>query len=327
MKSRNRHGICAAAGFCGLLAACDIDKTLIVGDADAINPRIGEKGSSCPIWQCGFNAAEVFGSSIHELDLDGEANRAGLQLLKVNPPAKAAAAGFDRLDVAGDAFVLRDASGAALAGAAVVGTELLLGQDGAPYATVLIASHALVPRWAEGLPDAHAYGLVYVAGDATERNVCTGADLDSPRDPVALILGGEVYDLEAKQVVAGADRWFSIACAGSAAAKLSLLGYGPQSSGTDVKQRQATLKMITADYCGDGHSYTENGIPIQWENVQGTVGLTAEPGAIESVWTAAGALCIDQARIAGTQLHCDLPSCDEFDLGDGEWITYVPLAE
>ena len=326
MKSRTCHGICAAAAFCGLLAACDIDKTLITGDPGVTNPRIGEKGSSCPIWQCGFNAAEVFGSSIHELNLDGQANSAGLRIMKVLPGPAAAAGGHVQLDVAGDALLLRDAHGGALAGADLVGTRIVLGKKGKPYATVMIASHDRVARWAEGAPDADAYGLVYIDGNQIEQNVCTGYH-DSPRTSIALILGGETYDLDAKEVRPDAERWFSIACAGSAAAKLSLLGYGPQSSATSPDQRQATLKMITADYCGDGHSYTKNGTPIQWENVEGTVALTEEPAAIEAVWTAEGALCVDETRISGTGVDCQLPRCSDFDLSDGEWISYVPVVD
>lgn len=326
MESRNRHGICAAMVFCGLYTACDIDTTLIAAPDDPINVRIGEKGSSCPIWQCGFNAAEVFGGSIHELQLDGAANSAGMQLLQVIPAPAAAAGGFVDFAVAGDAFVLRNGKGKALKGAGLVGTELLLGHDGVPFASVRIASHSKVPRWAEGSPDADAYGLVYVI-DGVERNVCTGSELDNPRVSTALILGDETYDLEAKRVRPGATRWFSIACAGSAAAKMSLLGYGPQSSKTSAQQRQATLKMITADYCGGGHSYTKDGTAVLWENIDGTVELTAEPDLIESVWTSSGARCLDATRIAGTNIACKLPSCDAFDLEDGEWLTYVPIAQ
>ncbi|WAS98873.1 ADYC domain-containing protein [Nannocystis punicea] len=269
----------------------------------------------------------MFGGSIHELHLGGKANAAGLQLLKVAPGPAAAAGGFERLGVVGDAFVLRDASGAVLAGPALVGTRLYLGLNGQPFATVMIASHDRVARWADGAPDVDAYGLVYIDGNHIERNVCTGYH-NSPRAPIALVLGGETYDMDAKEVRPDPEQqWFSIACAGSAAAKLSLLGYGPQSSKTTPARRQATLKMITADYCGDGHSYTVDGTPIQWENVTGTVGLTAEPAAIEAVWTADGALCLDEARIAGTEIDCTLPRCGQYDLADGEWITYVPMVQ
>lgn len=325
MTSRIRHAYGFGAVCAALIAGCDLDENLTVNDDDsaATLARSGGTSSSCPIWQCGFNAAEVHGASIHELNLDGLANGAGLQLLTVVPNTKAAANGFTALDVVGDEFVLRNAKGQLLVGADLIGTELVIGQNGVKLASVMIAAHDNVPRWATGAAQAHAFALTYVVDGVTERNVCTGDNMLA-RAAVALVLGGETYDMASKTVSPGKRRWFSIACAGSAAAKLSLLGYGPQSSATSPAQRQATLKMITADYCGNGQSYTVNGTPILWENAAGTVPLAADPEALESVWTAAGALCLDAPRIAGTQIACTLPNCGDFDLADGEWISYVP---
>lgn len=321
VKSRNHHGFGRLLPLWGLLTACDIDSMLITGAGDDPQFRIGEKGSSCPVWRCGFNSAEVFGNSIHALDLGGLANEDGVRIAAVLP-GPMAAGGFDQLTVEGDAFALRNGRGAKINGHAVVGTVLVLERDGQPIANLMIASVEKVPRWAAGAPSAQAYGLVYVDGAAV-RNVCGGA-IDDPEAALALVLGGETYDLATKEVNPGQTGWFSVGCAGSAAAKLSLLGYGPQSSKTTVEQRQATLKMITADYCGDGTSYTENGTPLLWENVSGTVDLEAAPGAIEAVWTAEGALCLDATRIADADVACSLPACDDFDLADGEWMTHVP---
>ena len=87
--------------------------------------------------------------------------------------------------------------------------------------------------------------------------------------------------------------------------------------------RQATLKMITADYCGGGQSYTANGTPVVWRNRAGTVDSTDlhTPDAVEAVWTAGGALCLDTPRIA--DVTCQLPSCAGLDLEDGEWLTHT----
>lgn len=327
VNSRKRHGIGAVLPIWGLLTACDIDSMLITGDAEDTQFRIGEKGSSCPVWRCGFNSAEVFGNPIHELDLDGTPNSAGIQIVAVIPGPKASQGEFTSLEVAGDAFVLRNKKGQTIAGEALVGTEIVLARDGETIASLRIAAFDKVPRWAEKAADAHAYALVYATDDGvTERSVC-GGDAADARVPNALVLGDETYDLTTKEVYEAAKGIFTIACAGSAAAKLSLLGYGPQSSKTSVKQRQATLKMITADYCGDGHSYTQNGTPLLWENASGSVPLAEDPAAIEAVWTADGALCLDATRIAGIEVGCDLPSCDAHDLGDGEWMTYVPIIQ
>jgi hypothetical protein len=321
-RIRNAYGV--ALVVAGALTGCDFDENLTVADGadDAIMLRSG--GSACPIWQCGFNAAEVHGSAVHELNLDGQANGDGVELIEVVPGPAAAAGGYNQLDVVGDALVLRNAAGARATGDALIGTQLVLGRGGSKLAFVTIAGRDAVDRWADGAEAAEAYALVYTDQDGIERNVCTGDDFDA-RSAVALVLGGETYDLDAKTAKPAA-RWFTIGCAGSAAAKLSLLGYAPQAGGSTVAQRQATLKMITADYCGNGHSYTVNGTPITWENVSGTV-QSSGAADVEAVWTDKGALCLDKTRISGAQVACSIPSCDAFDLSDGEWISYVPVTE
>ncbi len=103
------------------------------------------------------------------------------------------------------------------------------------------------------------------------------------------------------------------------------MNYGPQSDfdgaghPASLAQRQATLRMITADYRGDGHSYTQNGTPLHWENAAGTVASPGELGVMEAVWSAGGALLPrSPARLAGADAACDLPACDTFSPAEGE---------
>lgn len=277
---------------------------------------------SCPTWRCGFNAAEVRGRSLQELDLDGLPNAAGARIVGALPPPLRL--GYV-LDVQNDELVFRK-GGSVLRGEQIVGGILLVQLPLGLPVPVTIAGYATVPSWAADHPPIAAYTLLYP--EPVEllgvKNVCTGSLLD-PLASVATVLGGERYDEATKTVLPDQSRWVTIACAGSAAAKLKLLGYGPQSSATTPARRQATLKMITADYCGGGHSYTENGTPLQWANADGTVAPPAGAtlGAVESVWTASGAVCLGATRIADTEVACPLPACDGFDLDDGEWITHV----
>jgi hypothetical protein len=281
---------------------------------------------TCPTWRCGFNSAEVNGRSIAELNLDGVANSAGIRITGYTPPLLKF--GYT-LGVEGDELVARK-------GASVLRRDQLLGSMfwiegdllGLPLSLpITIADWEYVPSWAAGKPPIVAYTLLYLHPlELVDRNVCSGSLLD-PLASVATVLGGERYDDATKTVVPD-PRWFTIACAGSAAAKLKLLGYGPQSSATTVARRQTTLKMITADYCGEGVSYTANGTPIQWANADGTVAPDSGEalGDVEAVWNEHGALCLGEHRLAGTVVACDqpLPSCAGLDVGDGEWITYVP---
>lgn len=118
--------------------------------------------------------------------------------------------------------------------------------------------------------------------------------------------------------------WFNIACAGTAIGKLHLLRHtdaaarpgvsgvpGPASTArtTTPEQRQALLKMLTADYCGIGFPFTENGHRLtytftqSWEprfpQTDGSVlDFAGVPTAsIDALWNEEGALCIGVPRL------------------------------
>jgi hypothetical protein len=321
---------------CGLLAlsllAVCVGSVGCDEDVDQITERTGGT-SACPAWRCGFNSAEVNGRSLQQLHLGGQANADGVKIVGYTPPLLALLGGYS-LGVEKDELVAKR-TGSTLRGAQLVGSIILVQVDDLLVLPVTIAGYTTVPSWADGGEPIGAYTLVYpeVSALLGLKNVCSGSLLD-PLASVATVLGGETYDPIKKEVVPNPG-WFTLACAGSAAAKIKLLGYGPQSKfpGTtapaSVAARQATLKMLTADYCGKGVSYTENGTPVVWENKEGTVDSSDwhTPGGVEAVWTAAGALCLDEKRIADKVVNCEvpLPECDGLDVSDGAWITHVAL--
>jgi hypothetical protein len=102
----------------------------------------------------------------------------------------------------------------------------------------------------------------------------------------------------------------NFACIGTTVSKLYLMRHTAASKRSDrpttVSQRQAMLRMLTADYCGDGISHTENGTPIRfaargWGDfgayALGRPGTTAP--APEAKWTDQGASCVDLRRLPG----------------------------
>jgi len=287
----------------------------------------------CPPWECGYNSAEVNGRAIRELNLDGEANIEGMRIIGFIAPA--GLLGSYKLSVENDELV---AVGKykTLRGNLLIGATILVKPPGLfkPATPIVVAGYKEQTSWAAGGAPVASYALVYPDVDALlgKRNVCTG-DLTDTLATAAVVLGGETYDLDSKTVQANKDRWLTIGCAGSAAAKLRLMNYGPQSdfdgegNPATVAQRQATLKMLTADYCGDGTSYTANGTPLAWENAEGTVATTTKLGAREAVWTANGALCLEATRLADADVACGLPSCESLKdpLAVGEWVTHLPL--
>jgi hypothetical protein len=96
----------------------------------------------------------------------------------------------------------------------------------------------------------------------------------------------------------------NFACIGTVISKLYLLRHTWASSDADfqttVPQRQAMLRMLTADYCGAGKSFTQNGTPIRFsaQHQPSFRKYVPEAGqSLEAVWTDQGASCIAKARL------------------------------
>ena len=304
---------------------------LFVGCDDPEAEDIELRPYHCPIWQCGFNAAEVNGRSIRELNLDGEPNEDGVRIVGFIAPA--GLLGQYKLGFDGDELIARNAAGTVLRGHKLIGATILVKKPGllSLPLPITIVNYQEVDAWAAGAGKVPAYAMLYLDLDSLlgVRNVCNG-DLLDVLATAATVIGGETYDLDDKTVRPNRDRWLTIACAGSAAAKMRLMNYGPHGDfdgaghPASAAQRQATLKMITADYCGDGDSYTQNHTALRWENSSGTVVSPGPWGLPEAIWGPGGALCLDATRLADADVACALPACDEFSLDDGEWATFLP---
>jgi hypothetical protein len=332
MTFSSLHAQMMSLGILGFaLAACDLPDDTANAGTEERNYAFSN-GTECPPWECGFNSAEVNGRPIRELNLDGEENSGGVKIVGFLAPA--GLLGNYELAVENDELVAVGL-GKTLRGPALIGATILVTAPGLldlPL-PITIAGYDELHPWAAGADPVPSYALVYPDVDAVTgiRNVCNAGILGALATS-AVILGGETYDLESKTVVPDQDRWLTIACAGSAAAKLRLMNYGPQSdfdgkgNPASVEQRQATLKMLTADYCGDGTSYTANRTPLAWENADGTVATKSQTGDLEAVWSADGALCLETTRLADADVGCALPTCKSLGLDDGEWLTRVPSA-
>jgi hypothetical protein len=97
------------------------------------------------------------------------------------------------------------------------------------------------------------------------------------------------------------------------------------------KQRQSMLKMLTADYCGTGQSFTVNGHPLRYMDRAGI--YTANPVDVsdlpnlEAIWGPQGAVCINKPRMvplldvetACGRLNNPFPSCTSMA---GNWPIY-----
>jgi hypothetical protein len=113
-----------------------------------------------------------------------------------------------------------------------------------------------------------------------------------------LLFGGERVDAERKTVSPdGADTtgWITMACAGSALAKLDLSGNTRHRQPNDWAGRQATLKLLVADYCGKGLAFTKPGVPLVWRGP--TTQYLGTPLGVEARWSKDGATCLRTPRL------------------------------
>jgi hypothetical protein len=92
-----------------------------------------------------------------------------------------------------------------------------------------------------------------------------------------------------------------IACTSGALGKCLLLGYLPWAQAPERPMLQlfrACLRMIRADYCGDGRSWTRTGVVIDVFDIFGVHGpdpATTMP--LEAAWSPQGADCVEHMRV------------------------------
>ena len=306
-----------------LLGAC-----LEPVDAPELELRTG--GGQCG--GCTLNSPRINDFLVPELNLDGDLSEAGLRLLGIldlNDNAHV-------LDVAGANLVAETAAGIPIAsGAGLIGWRIWLETEEGETLYIHIRGfdlEAVTPLANHGMK-LSGYAMAYADPGGSGRffNVCPDV-VNKPNNIAVTVLGGETYNVDTKTVDPDTSRWFTLACRGEAAYKLKALGYGPNFTGgtlpSTADERQATLKMITADYCGTGVSHTEQNTPIQWNDVRGSVTIGPTPGSqLEAHWDSSGALCLSTQRHEDSELACDdLPPCGAVPPSGALWTTWVPPA-
>ena len=172
-----------------------------------------------------------------------------------------------------------------------------------------IHSYRDVEDWTDNHEKIPTYGFSrYEPSVDAWVNLCPGQDLD---ETSVVFIEDETYDLHAAGVGAAsaASDTVTLGCRGHALAKMKLLGYEPTSPyfTSSPEERVATLRMVTADYCGDGSSYTQFGTAVDWTDTPGHVQYDASTMGtyIEAEWDETGATCFMQPRVQG-----NLPACN-----------------
>ncbi|MEO7731669.1 MAG: ADYC domain-containing protein [Kofleriaceae bacterium] len=174
-------------------------------------------------------------------------------------------------------------------------------------------------------------------GDQCPLQVCApGLDKDDPDgfQGAAVIFRGDSYG-DHHTVASSTDTSaaFNIACMGTAIAKLELFRHTEPSSArkpptrtmpaleplTRPLERQSMLRLLTADYCGDGGAFTTDDLPLRIGINNKSFDLTAsssyiikqplDPHQIDAFWGADGATCIEKPRLSTETIESINKAC------------------
>jgi hypothetical protein len=233
------------------------------------------------------------GRAFHELNVKGLPNAAGFSIVGARRAENAYS-----LDIVGFALVARPRAprAPALTGSELVGLELELRDAAGRRSAVQIAGIDETTYWAGPADTLPTYRLTFTSTThAVPQPLCTAGENE------AFLFGGDRYDADRKTVTATGPAtadWFNIACAGTALAKLHLTRHTEASQvvKTTAVERQAMLKMFTADICGDGTAFTVHGEPLLWADANQLTSFATRPASLEAVWTDRGAVCLDAPR-------------------------------
>lgn len=314
----------ATAALLALSAACTLE-----------TDDLGEVDLRCA--GCNMNSPHINGYKFPELHLGGAPNSDGVSLIGLRNPALPGVTYRLSTNIR-EALVAVDGNDEVVRGEGeLVGWQLVLMKNNVEKIGTIEAYDATIPGW----DDLHRPMSVYAisfddpSAPAGSQNVCPTWN-NLPFRETLTIIRGQTYNREQKRVDLIDPDWLTFACADQAAYKAKALGYQQSRifEGTfdpaTREQQDATLKMITADYCGIGHSFTEHGVQLNWENAAQTV-TTSNTATIEAMWDADGAICLNdtprlverhevKAVCGDPPPTCDMIDPDDYDV---EWITYL----
>lgn len=314
-----------------------------------------------PEHQCGANSPEIDNFTFHELNLDGLPNLQNFVMDTFGPGAKLFKNGEKYTMEVVDARIRGSNSSSSIDGANLVGAYFELARGGTSYKVFIDTVRTIGYPVGDG-STFEAYRFSWsspILPPNTKRQICAPPRLlPNPTNPPPLstrpperpheLLGmaddevivfeGDRIDAIAKTISADIDpRWFNMACAGHTLSKLHLTRNttpsGALAHGVDLRGRQATLKMLVADYCGTGKPFTVAGEPLRWKGGAMTQ-FYSLPTSLEARWTHEGATCLNVPRMQDTtaplneipwsnlreeiEKECTIQACTNLDVHDFE---------
>jgi len=227
---------------------------------------------------------------------------------------------------ANDAFVGLQGENVVLSGADVVGAKIAVFLSNEEYVWLEITDiDNTVPSWSDSGAMVTAYQATYY-DQGVVKSLCPTLVGD---DRWFTLIPDERYSSGTNEVES-APGTVTLACVGEAAAKMKLLDFHPRGNRqASPEERQATLRMVTGDYCGNGHSFTVSGTKVAWRDAAGLVEPPFQEYAMEALWDEHGAICLTTPRHAARaeiEAECgEIQPCDGLDfVPRAVWRTMLP---
>lgn len=270
-----------------------------------------QSSRSCPDGFCGLNSPRIEYQGFHELEKHGLVNAEGFAITQFekNGVPYTLEVKDNRLIGIGVPFPIEHGE--------LVGARIHVSQNGRPDWVITVKSVGRLDYFVGAPGSVETYVLVYSrASGGPEYNVCGGIEIPEDDRSVDGIPTESFGQQVADSILFDLDRvdprtmtlndvpntnWFNIGCAGHTLSKLFLTRNMMASQGGAPglhDARQATLKMLVADYFGDGTTFTVAGQRLDWQGAGiGGIGYFSAPKALEARWGASGAICLNTPRM------------------------------
>lgn len=346
-----RHGFSCLVMVGAALAGCSLED---VGGSQVTQALIVPVGGPCPRFGCGANSPVIDTFEIHELSLvAGQRNAQGFEIETANkqPVLQQGRKSWVLHVEDGRIFGTLKGGAVRLEGQALIGAYIPVAHGKLRYALTIEGVRAMTYFVAPyDAVESYTLGWKQIDTDKPTTNLCSNlSELEDElrTDPEgaqrnlmgmlvaeSIVFEGDRIQADPKTMdVRADDRWFNFGCAGHTLSKLRLTHNTVHSQAPGLprawEQRQATLKMLAADYCKTGLPFTVAGQPLVW---QGTgVTFWQPPRELEARWNELGPTCLNVPRLehptpAGARAfpdiwgaiatYCKPDPCTNLDPGD-----------
>jgi hypothetical protein len=266
---------------------------------------------NCDDWGCGMNSPYVDSKGFHFL----------YKTFNQQNPEGFAITAFTKgltpltLNVVNGRITGTTSGGTVYGETGLTGAKLHISYLGQPMYRIMINGYESTFSWATNPTTdigfrVKTYRLIWedLKDPGKFYDMCSNPGVDDTlgmNEHHTIVFEGDVINADAKTIASTPNpNVINFGCAGGTLAKMHLTGHTYVANNypgfqTTVPERQAMLKMLSADYCGTGKAYTVGGQPLTWADHKHWM-QRAPNSSTEAHWQSWGATCLNRPRLAAT---------------------------